>query len=361
MQRTINPPHTAEIEHYYATELAANREPRSISTIQLVLYNDRDYDTGEPSLVIIDGQHRLAAAKSLLDKGVYNLMLYFEINWVDGYEELGRIFDLINKNTDHPKWPDRANKGPVEAAYDLLFNPNSGFGSSMLVMPNTSSTKSVCRPKLTQDAVERTILVIFEATNATPTLIFEMVIKHNNKLKALFTSEDAIRHGPAADVSRRMVQTCMKNHENFLGIHKAVNNIYPWHEDVTKLIRNDTSACAPIQKTKKKPITKSVKNAAIAKHNPKKSSVLLCACCRATEFGILGSGYHMGHIISENDGGEATVDNLVPICVTCNTSMGTRHMGEFIKEYHPKNYPHFLRMTNPLQPGKFVTEIEEEI
>ncbi len=43
--------------------------------------------------------------------------------------------------------------------------------------------------------------------------------------------------------------------------------------------------------------------------------------------------FSCGHILAEANGGALHVSNLRPICVSCNSSMGTKNMNEFIKEY----------------------------
>ena len=43
--------------------------------------------------------------------------------------------------------------------------------------------------------------------------------------------------------------------------------------------------------------------------------------------------FHCGHIIAESKGGELSVNNLKPICQSCNSSMGTQNMDEYIKKY----------------------------
>ena len=48
-----------------------------------------------------------------------------------------------------------------------------------------------------------------------------------------------------------------------------------------------------------------------------------------------------GHIISEADGGEITVDNILPICSGCNLSMGTKNMELFVEKYYPNNLKKF--------------------
>ena len=40
--------------------------------------------------------------------------------------------------------------------------------------------------------------------------------------------------------------------------------------------------------------------------------------------------FHAGHIIPECMNGELCLENLRPICITCNLSMGKKNMKEFI-------------------------------
>ena len=42
--------------------------------------------------------------------------------------------------------------------------------------------------------------------------------------------------------------------------------------------------------------------------------------------------FHMGHIISKAEGGTMEIQNLRPICQTCNLGMGKKNMKEYILE-----------------------------
>ena len=46
-------------------------------------------------------------------------------------------------------------------------------------------------------------------------------------------------------------------------------------------------------------------------------------------------------IISEKNGGEINVDNIIPICSDCNSSMGYTNMDKFITKYYPENIKNF--------------------
>jgi 5-methylcytosine-specific restriction endonuclease McrA len=56
-----------------------------------------------------------------------------------------------------------------------------------------------------------------------------------------------------------------------------------------------------------------------------------CLCCKTTDITMLT--FVCGHIIPESKGGELLVNNLKPICGSCNSSMGTTNMDEYIKKY----------------------------
>jgi len=64
----------------------------------------------------------------------------------------------------------------------------------------------------------------------------------------------------------------------------------------------------------------------IGKHNESK-----CLCCKNSTISI--TNFDCGHIVSDKDGGKIHIDNLKPICRTCNLSMGSTNMNEFCEKY----------------------------
>lgn len=53
-----------------------------------------------------------------------------------------------------------------------------------------------------------------------------------------------------------------------------------------------------------------------------------CHCCMRE---ITQQNFECGHVIAVANGGSDTLDNLRPLCVMCNRSMGTENMDSFIK------------------------------
>jgi 5-methylcytosine-specific restriction endonuclease McrA len=56
----------------------------------------------------------------------------------------------------------------------------------------------------------------------------------------------------------------------------------------------------------------------------------LCPVCKIKT--IETNDFHCGHILAESKGGNLEVNNLRPICAKCNTSMGSKHMNDYINE-----------------------------
>ena len=56
-----------------------------------------------------------------------------------------------------------------------------------------------------------------------------------------------------------------------------------------------------------------------------------CLCCLKTT--ICMTDFQVGHVVSEHDGGNLNIDNLRPICASCNISMGTTNMKEYVVKY----------------------------
>ena len=57
-----------------------------------------------------------------------------------------------------------------------------------------------------------------------------------------------------------------------------------------------------------------------------------CYCCAAA-INYAASNWHAGHVLAAAHGGGDTMDNLRPVCTSCNLSMGTMPMGEYVRRY----------------------------
>jgi len=83
-------------------------------------------------------------------------------------------------------------------------------------------------------------------------------------------------------------------------------------------------------KYKKKTIPKTVRNKVWRKF----CGNLLDSKCFCCQEHLSYECWEAGHVQPESKGGSCTIDNLRPICLACNRSMGTMHMFEFMKKYN---------------------------
>ena len=78
---------------------------------------------------------------------------------------------------------------------------------------------------------------------------------------------------------------------------------------------------------KKKTIPKTLKRLVWNKYIGEEIGKAKCLCCNLTD--ITQMSFHCGHITAEANGGQLVVDNLRPICQSCNSSMGVINMSDF--------------------------------
>lgn len=58
---------------------------------------------------------------------------------------------------------------------------------------------------------------------------------------------------------------------------------------------------------------------------------VLCACCETTK--ITQQTFECGHVIAAAEGGACSVDNMRPVCRGCNRSMGKTNMNDFKRKH----------------------------
>ena len=80
-------------------------------------------------------------------------------------------------------------------------------------------------------------------------------------------------------------------------------------------------------KYKKKSIPLVLKRRLWSKYFGEQNGIATCPCCKLSQISTFS--FHCGHIISERNGGQMILDNLIPLCQSCNSSMGTKSYNEF--------------------------------
>jgi len=82
-------------------------------------------------------------------------------------------------------------------------------------------------------------------------------------------------------------------------------------------------------KRKKISIPKSMKMACWNQHVGESVGKTKCFCCKVAD--IWQANFECGHVVSEFNNGKTELNNLIPICGTCNKSMSSMNFSNFHK------------------------------
>jgi len=110
------------------------------------------------------------------------------------------------------------------------------------------------------------------------------------------------------------------------------------------------------EKYKKKNIPKSLKIDVWNKYFSKLSGK--CICCGIRKISAIS--YEAGHIVAEKEGGKTDVNNLVPVCGTCNKSMSIKNLKSFMKESYNRDFDAVVsKLQFKKTTGKIIDKISE--
>jgi hypothetical protein len=291
------------------------------------------YLKSEQKYYLVDGQHRYEAIKCLYKKhGYSDDKIAIEIVLVETLEELKANYKLINKNTPLPEFSDTIDKSIPEGAAIFFKKKYTGIWSK---------NKRARRPHIWfnyfQESLGFLTKELGDKVRTSEDLILIME-EHNEKMKGYDWS--------VLKVGETLLKKCNQTGFYF-GVYTHVDDWgYKWVKDI---IYHQTGREIQGKSSRKKTIPKALKVQAWDKYIGKHRGNVLCICCMHTT--IQQSKFHAGHIKSEADGGSTTIDNILPICDSCNYSMKTRHMQNYIEEYHPTNLCFF-------EERRYFTELE---
>jgi 5-methylcytosine-specific restriction endonuclease McrA len=160
-------------------------------------------------------------------------------------------------------------------------------------------------------------------------------------MKECKTSENVLKKVASdKELIKKLFNECADQQKNKTIIRKAGQNINletetdekPKKVTKVKIIKNVViKETVANEKPKKKTVPKILKNKIWNKHVGIEIGQTKCLCCKLVDISQLN--FQCGHIISEKHGGEMTMENLKPICGSCNSSMGTMNMDDFIQKY----------------------------
>ena len=121
----------------------------------------------------------------------------------------------------------------------------------------------------------------------------------------------------------------INNLENIILSQADVINIVRGYLQNIGFVNNTASTSNNIasKKKKKAKIPQSLRIATWNKYVGEEHGKTKCLCCKSVSITVFN--FHCAHVISEAKGGSLTLDNLRPVCCSCNLSMGTQNLYEY--------------------------------
>ena len=265
---------------------------------------------------LIDGQHRYFALKALLNEG-YMPNAFVHITKVSNEEDIKENYTIINLNTPLPIYPENVDKNVVEEVFLHFENHFTKF---------FVDKERVNRPYVSKNHFKEAIAFLSDKIKINDPNILINLIETQNGYMSQWDKEQF------KGISDKMYENA-KISKFYLGLDKPDYNLhhYKW---VKQIIQNKTGEdIKMVSKAsyKKKKIPK-VKRRKVwgAQHG---SNIMTgkCYCCNQP---IDYDNFECGHIIAEKNGGTQELDNLKPICSSCNKSMGTQNLEEFKSQHY---------------------------
>ena len=277
---------------------------------------------------LVDGQHRFKAMDILYKKNNYkNFYVFVEIIKVNNKAELIENYKIINKNTELPEFPDDVNKNLVDNVCKYFFSE----------YPNIwTLNKRNIRPKLNKNQFQEGVAFLYSKLHASNIKIEDVedlkkIIITKNEEMSIWSEDSYAKQIRKLKKLNIYLNDCNKNNF-YLGMYNFVNEeyCYDWVKDIIK--QKTGELLKKEKKKRKKTIPKTLRKQVWKKINNDKTSAV-CFCCKINKFDYMDS-WECGHIVSEFNGGTTTIDNLRPVCSSCNKSMGTQNMDVFIEKYY---------------------------
>lgn len=260
---------------------------------------------------IIDGQHRLNCYKN--NKNLVNEEIPIIDIYIDNEDKIDYYFRLIN-DTMHLNdiWLDENEDKKL-----LITNVYNHFINKY---PNAFKYKGKKRPFLCSDSFLNQLTEIYNDkknelninnSQILINIIENLNLNYSKKNSEWFPSKGTVKN-------QNVLDTLSKNNCLYLGM---VSNQWPSH-----LIQIPESINI-------ESITQSFRQAIWLQYCGEKYKNK-CLCCNSNEISV--HNFECGHILSKKNGGNISMENIIPICSFCNRSMGTIHMFKYMEKNNYK-------------------------
>lgn len=314
IQRIIETNKVNDIVMYQLNELKETNKTNFLGVLSLNKLDDKYY--------LIDGQHRFRALKKLYEEYAHDIEIFIEIVQIKNSSELKENYFILNKNTQLPELLD------IETDKSLLKELMEYFQEKYPDIWSNKSTR-IYRPFINFNYFQETLdYLINEIKILDSKKLIKLIEDKNENLKSW---ERTKFNGITDSQYEKAVKW-----KFYLGLYSYSSNDkwgYEWARNIVFDITGNKPAKYKIKK--KKSIPKKIKDDCWNKFIGKNVGGVFCLVCDNEK--IYQNNFEAGHIISEHNGGEILLENLIPICSKCNKCMGTKNMLDWVGTYYPDN------------------------
>lgn len=282
----------------------------------------------DDELFVVDGQHRLKAFGILKTLGysLNDVTLPIVVHRVRDKTELSMYYCRINKhNPIHPL--------ELQSTWEQVEGPFIAFFTSKYRNYIKPGTKTHC-PYVGVEGLKSALHVRnagerLVAAGVAAQKLCDAVSLFNEWVRHYYQTSSSRVAGLSADLYKRLGECLAKSAEDacFVGawrrfewldylLHCIEHNKSISEADVESLTRE---SCGK----RRERIPASVRKRVWANANDEKSLLGKCFTCeRSLEF----TDMECGHVVPLALGGPTTVENMMPVCRTCNRDMGIMHL-----------------------------------
>lgn len=264
---------------------------------------------------IIDGQHRIEMVNRLyeLNNNIDDNLIFcwFKFN---NDEDMMNLFNSLNKDSTKNKFyikQSKLNQININSFVKLLKERLNIYFSKK------KSTNG--KIKTIEELRDDLIKIDFFSSDARPEELYQFIIKKNNDFYNENRYQINIEKNPDTfykDEQRHIndkIILSLKNNNFIKWLNNSENN-NPFH----------------INKKGKRRINRKTKLSCWDKEFDTNTNICPIKNC-SVELNKNENNWHAGHIISEYNGGSIDISNLRPICIKCNSAMGTKNWNDYDK------------------------------
>jgi len=318
LQRPIDKQRISEMVKYQNNYYKINKYFNFLGVITLCKYQSKYY--------LIDGQHRYKSILKISNKNP-EFKIAMQILDVTNENQIEEYFKIINKSIPVPELPNGLQNNIIKKIYNYFLTSYKNY---------FKNSKCPRKPNLQKNLfIEELSRLVKNITSQNEAEIINLIELFNTKLLSyLNKNKDCL-------INRKKVSEYLKecldkatNKPLYIGLYGIDRNIkYEWINHIIKNSKNINNLQVPqinfTIKEKKKIIPK-VKRKKVWENIFQKKIEGYCPGKCGKKIHIIDA-WECGHRKAEKNGGTLNIKNLIPLCSTCNKSMGTMSFKEYIK------------------------------